>query len=109
MEKDVGVDVLNWSFSSEAYLNIIAPPYSSAKILFLAIKSYLEKRKRILYVTDENFNEIEIVELLKTKPDKNYIVNVSRGIIYKSKEVDFAVAAKSEIIKYNKTFSEVLF
>lgn len=51
----------------------------------------------------------DIVELLKTKPDKNYIVNVSRGIIYKSKEVDFAVAAKSEIIKYNKTFSEVLF
>ncbi len=52
---------------------------------------------------------IDIVRLLKTVPEKNYIVNVSRGIIYKSKEIDFAEAAKSEIIKYNNTASEVLY
>lgn len=51
----------------------------------------------------------DIVKLLKTVPEKNYIVNVSRGIIYKSKEIDFAEAAESEIIKYNNIAAEVLY
>jgi hypothetical protein len=33
---------------------------------------------------------------------KNYLVNVSRGIIYKSSREDFAEAAKKEIIGLNK-------
>lgn len=51
----------------------------------------------------------DIVRLLKTVPEKNYIVNVSRGIIYKSKEIDFAEAAASELIKYNNIAAEVLY
>ena len=36
---------------------------------------------------------------------KNYLVNVSRGIIYKSSEEDFAEAARNEIISLNKITS----
>jgi len=36
---------------------------------------------------------------------KNYLVNVSRGIIYKSSEEDFAEAARNEIIFLNKITS----
>jgi hypothetical protein len=36
---------------------------------------------------------------------KNYLVNVSRAIIYKSSEEDFAEAARNEIISLNKLIS----
>lgn len=52
---------------------------------------------------------IDIVKLLKTVPQKNYIVNVSRGIIYKSNDIDFAESARREILKYNNIASEVLY
>jgi orotidine-5'-phosphate decarboxylase len=45
-------------------------------------------------------------DVIKTFNDykrKNYLVNVSRGIIYKSAAEDFAEAARSEIISLNKT------
>jgi orotidine-5'-phosphate decarboxylase len=38
---------------------------------------------------------------------RNYIVNVSRGIIYKSDKGNFAEAAQSEIIKLNNIVSEI--
>ncbi len=43
----------------------------------------------------------EVVAAFKEKKRKNYLINVSRGIIYKSTGKDFDKAARQELIKYN--------
>jgi orotidine-5'-phosphate decarboxylase len=47
----------------------------------------------------------DISKTFKNNNRKNYIVNVSRGIIYKSSGEDFAEAARNEIISLNKLIS----
>lgn len=44
----------------------------------------------------------DVNKVFKTANRKNYLVNVSRGIIYKSSGEDFAEAARDEIISLNK-------
>jgi orotidine-5'-phosphate decarboxylase len=43
----------------------------------------------------------DVSKTFKNNNRKNYLVNVSRGIIYKSSEEDFAEAARNEIISLN--------
>ena len=47
----------------------------------------------------------DVSETFKNNNRKNYLVNVSRGIIYKSSGEDFAAAARNEIISLNKITS----
>ncbi len=49
----------------------------------------------------------DVVSVFKSNKREDYIVNVSRGIIYKSSGEDFAEAAKEELIKLNKIVSEI--
>ncbi len=50
----------------------------------------------------------ETSKLLSKAHDKSYIINISRGIIYKSSGKEFAKAAKAEIIYYNNISKNVL-
>ncbi|MHB8581272.1 MAG: orotidine-5'-phosphate decarboxylase [Ignavibacteriaceae bacterium] len=43
----------------------------------------------------------DVVKILNLANRNNYLVNISRGIIYKSDDKDFALAAKNEIKRYN--------
>jgi len=50
----------------------------------------------------------DIVNIFKEFNRKNYLINVSRTIIYKSSENDFAEAALNEIISLNKSVNQLL-
>lgn len=50
----------------------------------------------------------EVSNLFRSKNRKNYIVNVSRGIIYKSSTEQFAIDAQNEIINLNRIVSEII-
>ena len=49
----------------------------------------------------------DVSKTFKDNNRKNYLVNVSRGIIYKSSGEDFAEAARNEIISLNKIISSI--
>ncbi len=49
----------------------------------------------------------EVSSVFKNNNRKNYLVNVSRGIIYKSSKADFAEAAQNEIIQLNKVYVNI--
>ncbi|MBC8059316.1 MAG: hypothetical protein H7Y18_01470 [Clostridiaceae bacterium] len=72
VEDNISKEILNWSFGNERFLNIIAPPYSSIKTLLTTLRTYLSKGNRVLYVTNEKINEIQIEEELKRLGFKNY-------------------------------------
>lgn len=44
----------------------------------------------------------EVVRTFKKAGRLNYLINVSRGIIYKSREADFAKAAQSQLVNFNQ-------
>ena len=50
----------------------------------------------------------DIVSLFKKNNRKDYIINVSRGIIYKSNNMDFYKSAESEIILLNNKIKKLL-
>ena len=50
----------------------------------------------------------DVVKILSLANRNDYLVNISRGIIYKSKEKDFALAAKNEIKGYNNLVRSIL-
>ena len=49
----------------------------------------------------------EVVGAFKKAGRLNFLINVSRGIIYKSRETDFADAAKSELDNFNQKVKKV--
>ncbi|HKI77052.1 MAG TPA: orotidine-5'-phosphate decarboxylase [Ignavibacteriaceae bacterium] len=50
----------------------------------------------------------DVVSVFKSKSRKNYIINSSRGIIYKGSGKDFAFVARTEIIALNERVKEIL-
>jgi orotidine-5'-phosphate decarboxylase len=44
----------------------------------------------------------DVSKIFSENNRRNYLVNVSRGIIYKSNNEDFAEAARDEIVTLNK-------
>jgi orotidine-5'-phosphate decarboxylase len=49
----------------------------------------------------------DVLSEFKSHGRKDFIVNMSRSIIYKSKEKDFAEAARAEVISMNKIATEI--
>ena len=50
----------------------------------------------------------DVVTIFKHNKKPNYLINVSRGIIYKSSEEDFADAARAELIAMNKIVTSIM-
>jgi orotidine-5'-phosphate decarboxylase len=50
----------------------------------------------------------DIIGIFKESKKFDFLLNVSRGIIYKSKEKDFALAAETEIEKLNASIKALL-
>ncbi len=49
-----------------------------------------------------------VVQLFKSKMNNKFLINVSRGILYKSNENNFAAIAREELINYNSVISKYL-
>jgi orotidine-5'-phosphate decarboxylase len=50
----------------------------------------------------------DVVNIFKQNKTPNYLINISRGIIYKSSEEDFADAARAELIAMNKIVTSIM-
>jgi late competence protein required for DNA uptake (superfamily II DNA/RNA helicase) len=61
----VGDSILNWVYTRDKALNVTAPPYSSATIFLKLIMRLVEQGKKILYITGEAENNIQIINHIK--------------------------------------------
>jgi orotidine-5'-phosphate decarboxylase len=50
----------------------------------------------------------DVVKAFNLAGRKNYLINVSRGIIYKSGAEDFSIAAKEELIRLNNLIDKII-
>jgi orotidine-5'-phosphate decarboxylase len=53
-------------------------------------------------------NLTDVIKSFKEKNKLNFLINVSRGIIYKGKDENFAESAKTELINLNKEINSIL-
>ncbi len=49
-----------------------------------------------------------VIQLFKSEMKSNFIINISRGILYKSMGIDFAEKAREELVSYNTIVSNIL-
>lgn len=65
----ISESIFNWCLSKERALNVAAPPYSSPKVLLKAILSFIEKNKKVLYITGEMEENIQVLNHIKKYTD----------------------------------------
>ena len=65
----VSESVLSWNHGKERALNVITVPYSSPIIFLKIILHYIEAAKKVLYITGESEENIEILNLIKKHTD----------------------------------------
>ncbi|OFI05030.1 hypothetical protein CLOACE_19510 [Clostridium acetireducens DSM 10703] len=64
--------ILNWSIGDENILNIISLPYNSSYILVKTILRYVYNNKKVLYITEEEYNIDLILNIKKYSKFRNY-------------------------------------
>ncbi len=57
--------ILNWSTGNEKFINIISLPYNSAEIFIKVILKYVLNYKKVIYVTNESPDKVDIIEKIK--------------------------------------------
>ncbi|WMJ79658.1 hypothetical protein RBU49_12345 [Clostridium sp. MB40-C1] len=105
--KKISHQILEWSFSKERYLNIISPPYISTDIFVELILNFIKQSKKVLYITNENDSDVEIIE--KIKKESKF-----RGYTYLKQNSKFEesllIIAKHEMVdKLNCKFDLVIY
>lgn len=73
--------IMNWCCGNESFLNVVAPPYNTSLIFLNTISEYVDKNKRILYITEELQKNLELI--LYFRKHTKY-----RGYTYISKAAD---------------------
>lgn len=58
-------EILEWSLGREKILNITSPPYNLEEIFLETIINSIRSHKKILYVTNEDSNNVQIITYLK--------------------------------------------
>jgi late competence protein required for DNA uptake (superfamily II DNA/RNA helicase) len=73
-EKDkISRNILRWSDGNERFLNVISTPYNSSEIFVKAILHYAERGKKVAYITNENYEEVNILDIIRKRTGfRNY-------------------------------------
>jgi len=64
-KEKISNNILKWFNGREQILNVISLPYNSSEIFLNAIFECINQGKKVLYITHEDENNIEIIELIK--------------------------------------------
>lgn len=65
--------IFNWSYGKDMALNVIAPPFCSPDIFLKSIFKFIEAKKRVLYITGELEENVQILKSIKKQFDfRNY-------------------------------------
>lgn len=99
--------ILRWNNSREKYLNIISPPYNTAEIFLDIIVENILKGNKVLYITGESEETIEIIQLMRNK------MNFTDYSYYRGKslygEPKLVICNYENSLKLNSDFKLVIY
>jgi late competence protein required for DNA uptake (superfamily II DNA/RNA helicase) len=91
----VSSEILEWSFGQEGFLNMVSIPYSSPEIFIKVMLNYVNRGKKVVYITNEEYENIRIFETIKKYTDfrdYTYIRNNSTNTSSRLKVCNFNIA-----------------
>lgn len=107
-EKDkISNNILKWSVSNERFLNVISVPYNSSEIFIKAILYYVERGKKVIYITNENYDDINIVDEIKKRTNFRDYTHIKSPQI--STNARLKVCNFSNAIKLEEKFDLVIY
>lgn len=65
----IGSEILNWSLGNERFLNVVSLPYNLSEIFIKVILNYVNSGKRVIYITNEEENRVNILNAIKKYSD----------------------------------------
>lgn len=68
-EKKISNEILHWCQGRSSFLNIVSPPYNTSLIFIETILEYLKQNKKVLYITNENHDYIEVLSNIRQYTD----------------------------------------
>jgi late competence protein required for DNA uptake (superfamily II DNA/RNA helicase) len=68
-KEKIGNDILKWSTGNEHFLNVISAPYNSSEIFMKVILYYVERNKKVIYITNEDHDDVNIMDGIKKCTD----------------------------------------
>lgn len=99
----------NWlHYSSEQFLNVITVPHNSSLIFIKAINSYINKGKKVLYITNEREEYIDILNnMRKYTVSKNYTylrsnkIELQKNLIISNYKNALNIGDKFDLVIYD--------
>lgn len=85
VEKSINEKIERWSrsFNKNSMLNILAEPYSSPDIFLSTILNCMSSKKKVLYITNEQEDNIEFLNILKRNSGfRNYAYFRNNGSLH---------------------------
>ncbi len=104
---EVSEKIYMWSKGNERYLNVISPPYNSSYILLKTILNAISENKNILYVTNENIKENDILISLK-----KYVTYENCPFLDRKQKYDlsnFNICSIEKMSKLKNTYDLIIF
>jgi late competence protein required for DNA uptake (superfamily II DNA/RNA helicase) len=107
-KKKLSDELIRWSSSRERVLNITTIPYNSSEILYKVILENCKKGIKVLYITEEVEENIELINLIKKNSTFRNYINIKED--YNTFEYNLVITKcanlryiqdKFEIIIYN--------
>ena len=102
----VNLEILKWSKNGDYALNVVTVPYNTSDIFVETIFSMVNNNKRVLYISDEKEEDIELIKYFKNYTKfRNYSV-FKRGVTSKA---DFIAISNDNLSFINDKFDLVIF
>ncbi|MBV7272184.1 hypothetical protein JMF89_01890 [Clostridiaceae bacterium UIB06] len=106
-KEKISNSILSWVRSHERFLNVISLPYNSSDIFLKAIQYCVESRKNVIYITNEDSSNINILETIKKYTnfrDYTYVRNEKTNLQSKLK-----VSSFNNALLINEKFDLVIY
>lgn len=107
-ENKISEFIFNWSKSNEEILNITSVPCNSSVYLLRTIMSYIYNQKKVIYITGEDENEIDLINYIKQYTDYRgytYIryknINTESSLVVCNYENAASHREKYDLVIYN--------
>lgn len=107
-EKEKSIEsIYNWSLGKEKILNIISPPYGSSIIFLKTILAAALREERVLYITGEREENIEILNHIKKYTDFRDYTYLRKGFVPSNSSL--IISNYKNALKIQETFDLVIY
>lgn len=99
--------IFDWSLGKEKFLNILSPPYNLSNTFIQIILQFAMDNRRVLYITNEEAGEVDLLSKLKKKSSFRRYVYFKENSEYK--DATLVIARHENLDDFDDEFHLVIY